>query len=80
MTLKNFLNLHDGGCVQNCVSVQQLPYDYENHRYTKTYFEEYSQEEIIESEVFKEIKNKQVHHFCIIGGGSYKVELCIFLD
>lgn len=71
--------MHDGGCVQGCLSIQQEPYDYDNHRYTKTYFEEVSQEDIIESELFKEIKNKQVDHFNIIGGGMYKIELCIYL-
>lgn len=79
MTLNNFLKMHDGGCVQGCVSIQQMPYDYEKHGYVKTYFEEIEQDEIIESEIFKDIKNKQVNHFNIIGGGMYKVELCIYL-
>lgn len=79
MTLKNFLKLHQDGCVQGCVSIQQEPYDYENHRYTKTYFEEEEQESIIASEIFKQIANKQVDHFNIIGGGMYNVELCIYL-
>lgn len=79
MTLQNFLKMHQDGCVQNCVSIQQLPYDYDNHRYTQTYFEEASQDELVETELFKEIKNKQVNHFNIIGGGMYKVELCIYL-
>lgn len=79
MTLQNFLKLHQNGCVQNCISIQQLPYDYDNHRYTKTFFEESSQEYIVKTELFKEIKNKQVDHFNIIGGGMDKVELCIYL-
>lgn len=80
MTLKNFLKLHQNGCAQDCVSIHQEPYDYNKHRYTKTYFEECNQEDIEESEEFKNIKNKQVDHFNIIGGGMYKVELCIYLE
>jgi|GEM_PF-2299409 len=79
MTLQNFLKMHEGGCVQNCVSIQQEPYDYEKNRYEKTYFEEVGQEDILQSERFKEIANKQVDHFNIIGGGMYKLELCIYL-
>lgn len=77
MTVKNFLKIHEGGVA--CVSIQQEPYDYDNHRYTKTYFEEESQEDILTSDTFKNIANKQVDHFNIIGGGMYKVELCIYL-
>ncbi|MBB2184768.1 hypothetical protein H0486_18085 [Lachnospiraceae bacterium MD1] len=79
MTLQNFLKMHQGGCVQDCVSIQQEPYNYDKHKYEKTFFEEAAQEEIINSEIFKEIRNKQVDHFNIIGGGMYKVELCIYL-
>ena len=45
----------------------------------KTYFEEADQEELEEYEIFKEIQNKQVHHFNIIGGMD-PVELCIYLN
>lgn len=79
MTLKNFLKMHKGGCVQNCVSIQQEPYDNENNCYTKTYFEEEEQDEILSSDTFKSIADKQVDHFNIIGGGMYKTELCIYL-
>lgn len=79
MTLKNFLKLHQDGYVDG-VSIHQLPYDYDRNGYTKTYFEEESQEEIEQSEVFKKIKNRKVDHFNIIGGGMYKTELCIFLE
>lgn len=85
MTLNNILKLHRAGCAQGCVSIHQLPYiycyenNYERSGYTKTYFEEEGQEEIIESELFKKIKNKQVDHFNIIGGGMYELELCIYL-
>lgn len=77
MTLKNFLELHQGGVA--CVSIQQMPYDYEKRSYTKTYFEEEEQEAVLESDIFKCIANKQVDHFNIIGGGMYTVELCIYL-
>ena len=36
--------------------------------------------EKLEDELFKEIRSKQVHHFNIIGGGMYPVELCIYLE
>lgn len=78
MTVRNFLKLHEGGVA--CVSIQQEPYDYEKHGYAKTYFEEAAQEDILESDTFKKIANKQVDHFNIIGGGMYKVELCIYLE
>ena len=42
--------------------------------------EEADQEKIEASELFKEIRSKQVHHFNIIGGGMYPVELCIYLE
>ena len=77
MTLKNFLKMHDGGVA--CLSIHQEPYNYEKNRYEKTYFEEVNQEDITESEIFKQIQNKQVDHFNVIGGGMYKVELCICL-
>lgn len=80
MTLKDFLGLHQDGVAMRCVSIQQLPYDYENHRYTNTYFEEADQEEIQEDELFQKIMNKQVDHFNIIGGGIDPVELCIYLS
>ena len=50
------------------------------HGYVKTYFEEAAQEDILASDTFKKIANKQVDHFNIIGGGMYKVELCIYLE
>lgn len=79
MTLIDFLGLHQDGVAGNCVSIHQLPYVKEKNRYTKTYFEEEMQDEIIESDVFKDIANKHVDHFNIIGGGMYKVELCIYV-
>lgn len=62
------------------MSIHLLPYDDEKHGYMKTYFEEADQEKIEASELFKEIRSKQVHHFNIIGGGMYPVELCIYLE
>lgn len=80
MNLQNFLKLHKDGTAQNCISVQQEPYDYQNHRYTKTYFEECSYEDILASATFKQIARKKVDHFNIIGGGMYPVELCVYLE
>lgn len=79
MTVKYFLLLHQGGGCQDFVSIHQLPYDDVRHGYTKTYFEEESQEEIITSDAFKDIANKEVDHFHVIGGGAYPVELCVYL-
>lgn len=73
MTLRNFLKLHQGGEATTCVSIHL-------QGYTKTYFEEADQEELEGYEIFKEIRNKQVHHFNIIGGGMDPVELCIYLE
>ena len=80
MTLRNFLKLHQDGTATRCVSIHLLPYDDEKHGYMKTYFEEADQEKIEASELFKEIRSKQVPHFNIIGGGMYPVELCIYLE
>ena len=80
MNLKNFLKLHRNGRAQRCVSIHQEPYDYSKHKYTRTDFEECDQEEIERSDIFKEIKSKKVDHFNIIGGGTYPVELCIYLE
>lgn len=77
MILTNFLKMHEGGVA--CVSIHQEPYDHSKHRYTKTYFEEEIQKDVITSEIFRIIANMQVDHFNIIGGGMYKVELCIYL-
>ena len=77
MALEEFLELHENGVA--CVSIQQMPYDCDKHRYTKTYFEEDSQEDILNSDIFREIADKEVDHFNIIGGGGYPIELCIYL-
>lgn len=79
MTLRNFLKLHQNGQAQGCVSVHQLPYSVATRRYANTYFEEADQEDILVSDVFKKIANNQVDHFHVIGGGIYKLELCIYL-
>ena len=34
----------------------------------------------MDSGMFGEIANKKVDHFNVIGGGMYKVELCIYLS
>lgn len=78
MNLHNFLKLNQGGSCY--ISIQQEPYDDEKHRYTKTYFEEECQENILNSDTYKAIAKKKIDHFNIIGGGMYKVELCIYLQ
>lgn len=77
MNLKNFLKLHEDCGI--CVSIYQMPYNYINHGYKKTYFEEERQNNILETTIFREIELKKIDHFSIIGGGDYKVELCIYL-
>lgn len=77
MILRNFLKMHEDCGI--CVSIHQMPYDYTNHGYKKTYFEEEGQSDILETSLFKEIERKKVDHFSIVGGGDYKVELCIYL-
>ena len=76
--LKDFLKMYE--CGTACISIHQAPFDYEKYRYAKTYFEECTREEIEESEVFNEIKKMKVTGFSVIGGGSYKTELCIYLE
>lgn len=80
MTLNKLFELHKDGCAQSCISVHQLPYNNEKHKYEETYFEEEDQEEITQSNTYKQIKNMQVDHFNVIGGGMYPVELCIYLS
>jgi hypothetical protein len=78
MTLENFLKLRNGGV--GCVSIHQLPYHYDIHRYSTTYFEEeWFIDDILTTDTFKAIKNKQVDHFHVIGGDGCSVELCIVL-
>jgi hypothetical protein len=78
MTLQKFLKLRNGG--EGYVSIHQLPYNYNTGKYANTYFEEeWDLDDILTSNTFKAIKNKQVDHFHVIGGDGYKVELCIYL-
>lgn len=77
MTLKTFLELYKGGLA--CVSIQQMPYDYDRHRYAETYFEAEEKEEIMLSDTYKRIANKQVDHFNILDGAVYNLELSIYL-
>lgn len=73
MTLSNFLNTYGdidrannffGG--NNCISIEG-------------YCEECSQEEVMTSSWWKEIRNRTVKRWQTIGGGMYKVEICITL-
>ena len=72
MTLKNFMKMHDGGVA--CVSIYEYN-DGKKHQYC----EEVYQEVIVDAEWFKKIAQRKVKRFCVIGGGMYKVELCIEL-
>lgn len=78
MRLDEFLQMHKNGCVE-CVSIHLLPYDTKKHCYTKTYFEEGRQEDLMETARYRAIKNREVDHFNVIGGGMYPMELCVFL-
>ena len=79
MKLKKFLKMHKDGCCYGCVTIEQLPYNHERHRFAKAYFEEADQEDILASPEFQRIADKQIDSFSVIGGGMYPVELCIFL-
>ena len=71
MTLLDFLELHQGGEAQGCVSIEY------NGKYV---FEEADQEEILKSDRFKDISTKIVDHFCAIrteGRVKSAVELII---
>lgn len=69
MTLKNFLGLHEGGV---CCHIS-----IEDRR--KKYCEEEEKENIVQSEWFHQLAEREVIRFCVIGGGMYNVELCIEL-
>lgn len=73
MTLSNFLNTYGdvdrandffGG--NHCISIED-------------YCEECSQEEVMTAPWWKDIRNRTVKRWQTIGGGSYKVEICITL-
>lgn len=73
MTLDNFLNTYGnvdrnenfyGG--NDCISIDG-------------YCEEESQEEIMTADWYKAIRNKTIKRWQTIGGGVYKVEICITL-
>lgn len=71
MTLKDFLALHDGGDAMYCVSI----------KCDSEYFcEEESQEYILKSDWFKEIAEREIRRFCVLGGGCYPVELYITIE
>lgn len=72
MTLREFLELHEGGVANDCVSIAEG-----SRGIRHQYCEEESQEYILESEWFEKIADRAVVRFCVIGGGMYKVELCI---
>lgn len=75
MDLASFLRLHDGGVA--CVSITSVAKKGVMLGKRTRICEEESQEEILESEWFEKVADKEVIRFCVIGGGSYKVELCI---
>ena len=70
MKVYELLNLNQGGCVE-VISIHKLPYEYKNHRYSKTYFNECREDELL--------KNRTIDHFNVIGGGYDKMELVIYL-
>lgn len=84
MTLNNFLKLHQNGTC-DCISITEEPeWNYGGYAKEKRICEEVSQESLTKSDVYKDlwksIKNRQVKHFCIIGGGMYPVELTIYIE
>lgn len=78
MKVYELLNLNQGGCVE-VISIHKLPYEYKNHRYSKTYFNECREDELFKSRRYYAIKNRTIDHFNVIGGGYDKMELVIYL-
>lgn len=74
MKLREFLNMHDGGVAYDCISIAD---GVRSIKKGHQYCEEENQEYILKSEWFEKIADREVVKFCIIGGGMYKVELCI---
>lgn len=74
MTLHNFLSIYGrvdkkdnyyGG--NHCISIEG-------------YCEAASQEEVMTADWYRNIKNKTIKRWQTIGGGMYKVEICIKLE
>ena len=82
MCLRDFLNLFFPVCC-NCVTVQEGSFTVQGvpcffNPEGKIYFEENTKEYILKN--FDDIADRLVSGFNIIGGGSYPVELVIFID
>ena len=63
MTLHDFLSSYGGN---NCISIDG-------------YCEEWSHESVMSAEWYEEIKDRTIGCWQTIGGGMYKVEICITL-
>lgn len=73
MKLQELLKYHEGGLAQ--VSIYQRVNDK-----THYFFEEEDQEQILACKSYREIADRAVRRYCVIGGGMYPVELCIELE
>lgn len=74
--LRDFIKLHKGGIGTLNVTIYQ--YD-KTHGHSKIYFKEADQEQIEQSEIYKEIENRRVEHFSMAVGRMCPVEVCIYL-
>ena len=63
MTLSNFVNTYGGN---DLISIDE-------------YCEEYTKDEVLSANWYKEIKGRTIEMWQTIGGGIYPVELCISL-
>ncbi len=79
MTLDTFLQHHAGGYAQQCISIDQMPFNFQTEKCEKTYFEKEAQEEILKTKTYEKIKNKRISHFGIYYINPPKAELYICL-
>lgn len=75
MKLQELLKYHEGGLAQRCVSIYQRV-----NEKTHYFFEEEEQGKILVCESYREIAERGVRRFSVIGGGMYPVELYIEIE
>lgn len=74
ITLKDFLDLHQGGTVDECISIYAGLIDQKQQH---VYCEEEQQSVVLDSKWFDQIKNQEVVRFCLNNANPNCVELCI---
>lgn len=76
MKLADFLRVHEGGVACITISANETSAT----KPTILFCEEEEQEDFMQSEAYQKIADYTVRRFCVIGGGIYKVELCIEVE